>query len=354
MRQLTLAVIAALLGCRPRAGQSSQDPTLFRVVPGQQFGALTPTTSHADLVRVFGAANVHQSRVQCAEASCDEPGTTVVVPGCPDTLEVFWKDTVALSGPSIVTAAVSLGQYGDSVRGCWRTEQGLGIGTTLRELERFNAAPFQLAPLGEWDYAGYAGPWLGGRLANLLLAESGPRIGLRVDFITTGDLTQLQYDSLAKPNRDSLRSDEPLLRRLNPRVVEFFMSFATPDQRPAADTMPPAATVTISGPTLILAVRRPASGQPEEASEAADDSRRYFARAAEFLEPRGVRSLGIATDTLRLIREGKDSIATIVLNRPRYFFVVPGKPPRSLSEFATDDELIAMAADYFWGGVVPR
>src|SRR5437867_6981639 len=80
VRQLTLAVIAALLGCRPRADQSSQDPTLFRVVPGQQFGAIAPTTSHADLVRVFGAGNVHRSRVQCAEGSCDEPGTTVVVP----------------------------------------------------------------------------------------------------------------------------------------------------------------------------------------------------------------------------------------------------------------------------------
>ncbi len=199
-----------------------------------------------------------------------------------------------------------------------------------------------------------SGRGLAGRLANLLAAASGPRIGLRVDFLTTGDLTQVQYDSLAKPNRDSLRSDEALLRRLNPRVVEFFMNFATRDQRPAADTMPAAATVTISGPTLILAVRRPAPSQSEDGSEAGDDMGGYFARAAKFLEPRGVRSLGITTDTLRLRQQGKDSIATVVLNRPRYFFVVPGKPPRSLSSFATDEELIAMTADYFWGGVVPR
>jgi len=354
VRSLALAVIAAVLACRPRADQSSQDSTRFRVVPGQEFGALTPATKHADLVRVFGAANVHQSRVYCAEGSCDVPGTTVVVPGCPDTLEVFWEDTVTLSRPSVVTAAVSLGQYGDSVRGCWRTEQGLGIGTTLRELEGFNATPFQVAPLGEWDYAGYAGPWLGGRLDTLLDPASAPRIGLRVDFITQGDLTRGQYDSLSKPSRDSLRSDEPLLRRLNPRVVEFFMSFAAPAQRAAADTMPGAQLVTISGPTLIVAVPRPAPDVSQEASEAADDRGLYFARAAAFLEPRGVRALGITTDTLRLRQEGKDSITTVVLSRPRYFFVVPGKPPRTLSDFATDDELIAMATDYFWGGVVPR
>jgi len=303
---------------------------------------------------MFGAGNVHRSRVQCAEATCDEPGTTVVVPGCPDTLEIFWEDTVALSRPSVVTAAVSLGQYGDSIRGCWRTQEGLGVGTTLQELEGFNAAPFQVASLGEWDYAGYVGPWLGGRLDTLLDPASAPRIGLRVDFITNGDLTEVQYATLEKRNRDSLRSDEPLLRRLNPRVVEFFMSFAAPAQRSAADTMPGARLVTVSGPTLILAIRRPARSESEEASEAGDDMGRYFARAADFLEPRGIRSLAVTTDTLRIRQEGKDSVATVVLNRPRYFFVAPGKPPRSLSDFATDDELIAMAADYFWGGVVPR
>ncbi len=356
MRQLAVAVIAALLACRPRADQSSPDSTQFRVVPGQQFGAISPTASHADLVRVFGAGNVHQSRVYCAEGSCNEPGTVVVVPGCSDSLEVFWQDTVALSRPSLVTAALSLGEYGDSsVRGCWRTPQGLGIGTTLRELEGFNSAPFQLAPLGEWDYAGYVGPWLGGRLASLLEPASGPRVGLRVDFLTNGALAPAQFDSVSKPDRDSLRSDEPLLRRLNPRVVELFMMFTIPDQGSAADTMPRVDTVKISGPTLILAVPRPARGHsPEEESEANDDLGAYFARAAKFLEARGVRSLGIATDTLRLRQDGKDLFAAVALERPRYFFAVPGKPPRSLNGFATDDELIAMAAEYFWAGVVPR
>src|SRR5256885_6183960 len=60
VRSLALAVIAALLACRSRAEQSSQDSTRFLVVPGQQFGAVAPASSHADLVRVFGAANVHQ------------------------------------------------------------------------------------------------------------------------------------------------------------------------------------------------------------------------------------------------------------------------------------------------------
>ena len=132
------------------------------------------------------------------------------------------------------------------------------------------------------------------------------------------------------------------------------MSFAAPAQRAAADTLPGTQLVTISGPTLIVAVPRPVHDASEEESEATDDMGHYFARAAEFLEPRGVRAFGIVADTLRLRQEGKDSITTVVLTRPRYFFVLPGKPPRTLSDFATDDELIAMATDYFWGGVVPR
>ncbi len=230
---LLLAVLA--MGCA-RGGSSSpsrsshqdstgHDSTLFQVVPGQRFGAVTDSVSHADLARLFGAANVHEVRVQCAEGSCDERGTVVKVPGCPDTLRVFWRDTVALRGPSTVEAALSFSQYGDStLHGCWRTEEGLGVGTTLRELESFNG-PFQLEPLGEWDYAGYVGPWLHGRLSGVLEPPSGPRIGLRVDFLSSHGLSDSEFEQLSKPGRDSLQSDEPLLRKLNPSVVEMTMTF---------------------------------------------------------------------------------------------------------------------------------
>src|SRR5204863_6906078 len=191
--------VVLAMGCA-RGGSSSsstfshqdatgQDTTLFQVVPGQRFGALTDTVSQADLARLFGAAIVHEVRVQCAERSCDERGTVVKVPGCPDTLRVFWRDTVALRGPSTVEAALSFSRYGDStLHGCWRTEEGLGAGTTLRELESFNHGPFQLEPPGECDYAGYVGPWLGGRLSDVLEPASGPRIGIRVDFLSSDGL----------------------------------------------------------------------------------------------------------------------------------------------------------------------
>ncbi len=208
----------------PSVDQASE---MFRVVPGERFGAVTPTASYADLARVYGSANVSEERVQCAEGLCDERGTVIKVPGCPETVRVFWRDTVALREPATVKAALDLDQYGDStLRGCWRTEHGLGIGTTLRDLELFNDGAFHLEPLGEWDYAGYVGPWLGGRLTDLLEPTSGPRISLRVDFLTSRGLTRSQFDSVSRPARDSLRSDEPLLKRLNPRVVESWMTFS--------------------------------------------------------------------------------------------------------------------------------
>src|SRR5207253_6254943 len=90
-RRLTPLLLAVLtLGCA-RGGSSSpsgsshqdstgQDTTLFQVVPGQRFGAVTDTVTHADLARLFGAANVHEASVQCDEGSCNEPGTVVNVP----------------------------------------------------------------------------------------------------------------------------------------------------------------------------------------------------------------------------------------------------------------------------------
>ncbi len=85
--------------------------------------------------------------------------------------------------------------------------------------------PFQLEPLGEWDYAGYVGPWLHGRLSGVLEPPSGPRIGLRVDFLSSHGLSDSEFEQLSKPGRDSLQSDEPLLRKLNPSVVEMTMTF---------------------------------------------------------------------------------------------------------------------------------
>jgi hypothetical protein len=205
---------------------SGRDSTLFRVMPGQRFGAVTASVSQADLARLFGIANVSSVRVQCAEDSCNEPGTMVKVPGCPETLRVFWVDTVALRQPSTIEASLRFDQYDDlSLRGCWRTEQGLGIGTTLRDLEALNQGPFQVSPLGEWDYAGYVGPWLGGRLSNVLQPASGRWIGLRLNFLSNRGLSPSEFEKISKPDRDSLRSDEPLLRKLNPRIVELTMSF---------------------------------------------------------------------------------------------------------------------------------
>jgi hypothetical protein len=222
------ATLVAVFLIALQAPAYGQDSTRFRVVPGQRFGAVTPTVGHADLVRLFGAANVHLGRVQCAEATCNEPGTAVKVPGCPDTLEIFWSDTVALRRPATVTAALGFDQYGDSsLHGCWRTQEGLGIGTSLQDLEAMNQRAFQLAPLGEWDYAGGVGPWLGGRLGTLLHPTSGSWVGLRVDFLSAGTLSDSEFDQVSKPQRDSLRSDEPLVRRLNPRVVQFWMTFST-------------------------------------------------------------------------------------------------------------------------------
>ena len=222
----TMALTRPTSDSGARTPGAGRDTTLFRVTPGQRFGAVTATVSHVDLVQLFGKANVHLGRVQCAEGSCNEPGTVVKVPGCPDTLEVFWIDTVALSTPATVTAALRFDQYGDSsLHGCWRTQQGLGIGTPLQDLEALNQGPFQLDPLGEWDYAGGVGPWLGGRLGTLLQPASGPWIGLRVDFLSSGTLSPPEFQQVSKPQRDSLRSDEPLVRRLNPRVVQFWMTF---------------------------------------------------------------------------------------------------------------------------------
>jgi hypothetical protein len=87
--------------------------------------------------------------------------------------------------------------YGE---GNWGTEYGLGLGTTLKELEKMNGKPFQFAGFG-WDYGGIV-TWEGGNLdtmsATVVLdfppnnshPESDSLIGDRVDLMSNQRIPQ--------------------------------------------------------------------------------------------------------------------------------------------------------------------
>ncbi len=132
----------------------------------------------------------------------------------------------------------------------------------------------------------------------------------------------------------------------------------------AAGTLPPQASdtgsnrVTITSPTIIVAFPRPSptdssGGSSQEASEAYDDWSYYADKALRFLKARGVHTVFLLTDTVRVIEHGQEIILP-VSNGPLVYFARQGRPGRELPGYDSDATIIDAAADYFWAGKVPN
>jgi hypothetical protein len=158
------------------------------------------TTSERTLLSLLGPARMVRREAHVGEGFC-VPGS-VLYPGTPDEIEVLWSDST-YGAPAV--ARVS----GRSSR--WRTGRGVGVGTSLAELEVLKGAPVELTGFG-WDYGGRAS-W----------SEPSPegRGGVVLELAP-------HPDSLARAASDprypeilgdrAVRSDHPLMARLDVRV----------------------------------------------------------------------------------------------------------------------------------------
>src|SRR5262249_25189227 len=112
----------------------------------------------------------------------------------------------------------------------WRTADGVGIGTTLRELEKANGGPFEMVGWGS-DVGGNLTSFQGGRLEKELLGALAltlvPRIDRNGDYLprlTNREFAQVQGEKF-------LLSSHPVLQKLNPYVGVVLLLFPPVQQR---------------------------------------------------------------------------------------------------------------------------
>jgi hypothetical protein len=106
----------------------------------------------------------------------------------------------------------------------WKTDDGIRLGTTLKELEQLNGRPFTLAGFG-WDYSGTVYGWNGGELGARL--ERPGRVLLRL-------APQPNADDGAVLGEGGFPSNDPAMQALNPTVYDIIVEFAEPVAAPAA------------------------------------------------------------------------------------------------------------------------
>ncbi|QQE63385.1 hypothetical protein GFS31_00500 [Leptolyngbya sp. BL0902] len=109
------------------------------LVPGQQVGQVTASTSRQQLADLYGEANLQDTEVHMGEGFM-EPGTVVSIDNQPQ-FTVVWLDA-SRSRPLMARAFAP----------DWQISEGIGIGTPYATLQQA-LGNFQIYGFG-WDYGG--------------------------------------------------------------------------------------------------------------------------------------------------------------------------------------------------------
>jgi hypothetical protein len=174
-------------------------------------GLFGPDTSHAALVKAFGAENVVYKKIDAPQGSTGM-ATILFERDRERRLMIEWRDEKNLARPIYI---------GLDAASKWIAPFGIQSGTLIGEVEKQNGRPFRLNGFG-WDLGGAARFGKDdGMLGNV---PGGCHFGLTFEPSAEGLPLGGKYRAL-NGNRD-LQSDLPLLREVKPAVVEIFLIYA--------------------------------------------------------------------------------------------------------------------------------
>ncbi len=190
-----------------RAADSASriDSTLWVLAPDGVSADIDRGAARAALVQRFGAANVIDTVIYLGEGET-RSGTVLFPRDSSRRLEIVWADARAQSRLARV-------QFSGS-RSVWTIAPGIGLGTTLKEIERMNGGPFTVMGFG-WDYGGNIVSFRGGKLDHFRRVLPEVFIGL----------TPTDYSPKTQSDRDAIMGEKEFssgadaFQRLNP-VVE--------------------------------------------------------------------------------------------------------------------------------------
>ena len=175
-------------------------------IPKKQIGKITPTTTEADLIKLYGKKNVMRDSVSAGEGTY-VPATTIF-PNTPNALSITWKDATTLKN----IARIIIKEKGTK----WTTDKGITIGSSLKEVKKQNATDFYFFGF-EWDYYGTVTSWEDGNFE---------KSGFSVRLGYEGDISNLDQKELGKVLGDhEVSTSEPILQKMNVMVEQMYFFF---------------------------------------------------------------------------------------------------------------------------------
>lgn len=176
----------------------SSDPRSSTVIiAGVQVGPILKTDSEQDVINRLGKENVTRRTIPIGEGYTVQG--TVVFPNSEKELVLLWseEDFEHLHEVQIHNSESP-----------WKTETGLQVGQSLKEVEAINEKPFTLSGWG-WDYGGTTTSWNQGAIS---------------------DLITVVFEEPERFHRDlegdkSFPSDNTRMRRANPTLARMRILF---------------------------------------------------------------------------------------------------------------------------------
>jgi hypothetical protein len=206
MPRQVVAFLALMVSCAVAGDVQAAPP----IICG---GLWAPDTSEDALRRHFGPSQVRRELIHVGEGEREDG--SVIYPNAPRlSILVLWKDSVGRRNPS-------------SVRLRDRSRQviydGIGVGITLKALERLNRRPFQLVGF-DFDYSGTVTSWLGGRLETISSPACEIKVRLLPVLPKSPSREQLAAGEATEGDRD-FKSADSNMQFLNPRAYEVLLIY---------------------------------------------------------------------------------------------------------------------------------
>jgi hypothetical protein len=179
--------------------------------PAGKSGAVTRSTTEADLIKLYDAKNVKRGDMDLGEGFT-EPATFLFQDDPISKIAISWKDKEKQAYPARIQI--------DGQKSDWNTYGRVTLGTSLKELEKLNGGAFELFGF-EWDYSGTISSWEKGKLEETFHTKG--KVTLRLSPNEEMRAQTPEFQSVLGDGTFS--SADPTMQKLNPRVCQIIWVF---------------------------------------------------------------------------------------------------------------------------------
>ena len=172
------------------------------IIPNESVGLITSSTTKSALNKLYDKGNIREYVVFSYEGF-DIKGTEVIFDNTADNITIEWNDGNLT--PKIIRIK--------NLNSNWKTKEGVGIGSTIKEVEKANGKPFTI-------YGYEIDAYLAGTVKNW---NSGNLQGLNLQFKITKEIPVEVYMEMMGDR--GILSNNPLLEKAGLQVENITVGF---------------------------------------------------------------------------------------------------------------------------------